>query len=96
MNHNLRNFCVEMARRTDLSTMPLITYIKVGGVPVAAVFNLIGPKVVEFFVTTYGKAFGRSSVGILLLNYIAKWAMRMVGISICATVGKPLHSLSPA
>jgi CelD/BcsL family acetyltransferase involved in cellulose biosynthesis len=74
MNHNFRNFCVEMARRTDLSTTPLVTYIKVDGVPVAAVFNLVGPKVVEFFVTTYDEAFGRYSVGMLLLNFIAKWA----------------------
>jgi CelD/BcsL family acetyltransferase involved in cellulose biosynthesis len=73
-NDNLRNFCVEFARRTDLSTTPLVTYIKIEGVPVAAVFNLIGPKVVEFFTTTYDKAFGRYSVGILLLSYVAKWA----------------------
>lgn len=74
MNHNFQNFCVEVARRTDLSNTPLVTYIKVDGVLVAAVFNLVGPKVVEFFTTTYDKAFGRYSVGILLLSYIAKWA----------------------
>jgi CelD/BcsL family acetyltransferase involved in cellulose biosynthesis len=74
MDNNLRNFCIAMARRTDLSTTPLVTYIKVDGVPVAAVFNLVGPKVVEFFTTTYDKAFGRYSVGVLLLRYIAKWA----------------------
>jgi CelD/BcsL family acetyltransferase involved in cellulose biosynthesis len=73
-NDNLQNFCVELARRTDLSITPLITYIKIGGAPVAAVFNLVGPKVVEFFTTTYDKAFGRYSVGVLLLSYIAKWA----------------------
>ena len=73
-NDNLRNFCSELARRTDLSTTPLVTYIKVDGVPVAAGFNLVGPKVVEFFTTTYNKAFGPYSVGIQMLNYIAKWA----------------------
>ena len=74
MNRNVQNFFVDLARRTDLSATPLVTYIKVDGVPVAACFNLIGPKVVELFITTYDKAFGPYSVGILLLNYTAKWA----------------------
>ena len=74
MNHNHQNFCIELARRTDLSTTPLVTYIKVDGGPVAAAFELVGPNAVEAFLTTYDEAFGRYSVGILLLSYIAQWA----------------------
>lgn len=74
MTQELRDFCIAMARRTDLNTIPLVTYIKVEGKPVAASFNLVGPKVVEFFITAYDRAFNPYSPGILLLSHAAQWA----------------------
>jgi CelD/BcsL family acetyltransferase involved in cellulose biosynthesis len=74
MTHELRDFCIAVAHRSDLNTTPLVTYIKVGGKPVAASFNLVGPKVLEFFITTYDRTFNRYSPGILLLGYAARWA----------------------
>jgi CelD/BcsL family acetyltransferase involved in cellulose biosynthesis len=74
MDHNLRDFCIEVARHADLRTAPLVSYIKVDGIPVAAAFNLVGPKVVEGFITTYDTAFRPYAVGILMLTYVAKWA----------------------
>jgi CelD/BcsL family acetyltransferase involved in cellulose biosynthesis len=75
MTHELRDFCIAVARRSDLSATPLVTYIKVGGKPVAASFNLVGPKILEFFITTYDRTFNRYSPGILLLGYAARWAL---------------------
>ena len=71
---DFRDFCIAMARRTDLSVTPLVTYIKINGKPVAASFNLVGPKILEFFISTYDQAFHPYSPGILLLNYVAQWA----------------------
>jgi CelD/BcsL family acetyltransferase involved in cellulose biosynthesis len=74
MTHELRDSCIALARRVDLRAIPLVTYIKVAGTPIAASFNLVGPKVVEFFIVTYDKAFNPYSAGILLLSYTARWA----------------------
>jgi CelD/BcsL family acetyltransferase involved in cellulose biosynthesis len=74
MTHELRDFCIAVAHGSDLNATPLVTYIKVGGKPVAASFNLVGPKVLEFFITTYDRTFNRYSPGILLLGYAARWA----------------------
>ena len=63
-----------MAHRTDLNTIPLVCFVKVGGKPIAASFNLVGPKSLEFFITTYDRAFHPYSPGILLLAYVAQWA----------------------
>ena len=72
--HDIQDFYIEMARRTELNAVPFVTYIKVDGKPVAASLNPVGPNVMESLVTTYDKAFGRYSVGVLLLYYKAKWA----------------------
>ena len=74
MTHELRDSCIALARRTDLRTTPLVTYVKVDGKPIAASFNLVGPKVVEFFIVTYDRAYKPYSAGILLLCYTAHWA----------------------
>jgi len=74
MRPEMRDFCIAMARRTDLDTVPLVSFVKVGGRPIAASFNLVGPKSLEFFITTYDRAFHPYSPGILLLTYVAQWA----------------------
>ncbi|MFP3565410.1 GNAT family N-acetyltransferase [Paraburkholderia sp. SIMBA_030] len=70
----VRDFFIELARRTDLSTVPLVAFVKVEGVPVAASVNLVGSRTVEGFVTTYDEAFARCSVGALLAEFLVKWS----------------------
>jgi CelD/BcsL family acetyltransferase involved in cellulose biosynthesis len=74
MNDQVRDFFATLARRIDLSSTPLVAYIKVDGKPVAASINLIGPSTMEYFITTYDEAFGTYSVGNLLVEYLARWA----------------------
>jgi CelD/BcsL family acetyltransferase involved in cellulose biosynthesis len=57
-----------------MSTTPLVAFVKVDGVPVAASVNLVGRRSVEGCVTTYDEAFGRYSVGTLMLDFLARWS----------------------
>ena len=70
----VRDFFRALARRTDLPTTPLIAFVKVDGVPVAASVNLVGDSCVEYLITTYDEAFQSYSVGNLLLNLLVKWS----------------------
>ena len=74
MTLELRDSFIAMMRRADLGVPALVTYIKVAGKPIAASFSLVGPDVVEFFMTAYATEFSRYSAGILLLSYTAQWA----------------------
>jgi CelD/BcsL family acetyltransferase involved in cellulose biosynthesis len=74
MDDRLKIFFRALARETDLSTTPLVAFIKVNDVPVAASLSLVGPRSLEYFIATYDQAFGRYSVGALLLSYMAHWS----------------------
>ncbi len=71
---SVRDFFIALARRTDLRTMPIVAYVRVDGVPVAASINLIGPRTVEGLITTYDERFAACSVGTLLAEFLIKWA----------------------
>jgi CelD/BcsL family acetyltransferase involved in cellulose biosynthesis len=70
----VRDFFIELAHRTDLSTIPLVAFVKVEGVPVAASVNLVGSRTVEGLVATYDEAFAECSVGVLLAEFLVKWS----------------------
>jgi CelD/BcsL family acetyltransferase involved in cellulose biosynthesis len=70
----VRDFFIALARRTDLRTMPIVSYVRVDGVPVAASINLVGTRTVEGLVTTYDERFAACSVGALLAEFLIKWA----------------------
>lgn len=74
MDEQVREFFIALARRTDLPTTPLVAFVKLDGVPVAASLNLVGRRTIEGFITTYDEAFSRYSVGTMLMNSMAKWA----------------------
>jgi CelD/BcsL family acetyltransferase involved in cellulose biosynthesis len=74
MDNQVRDFFIELARRTDLLTTPLVTFVKVDGVPVAASVNLVGPRSFEGFIMTYDEAFGACSPGSLLQEFCVKWS----------------------
>lgn len=74
MDDHLKIFFRGLARKTDLSTIPLVAFVKVNDVPVAATVNLVGPRSFEYFITTYDQAFSRYSVGALLLGYLVHWS----------------------
>jgi len=63
-----------LARQIDLSATPLVAFVKVDGIPVAASVNLVGPKSVEGFITTYDEAFSTYSVGSLLVDFLVRWS----------------------
>jgi CelD/BcsL family acetyltransferase involved in cellulose biosynthesis len=71
---DVEDLYIALARRTDLRTTPLVTFIKVDGKPIAASLNAVGAKLIEGLVMTYDQAFRRYSPGILLIHYQAKWA----------------------
>ena len=70
----VRDFYIELARRIDLSKAPLVAFMKVNKVVVAASVNSVGSSMVEGSITTYDEAFSRYSVGTLLMEFVAKWA----------------------
>lgn len=74
MDDRVRDFFIELVRRTDPAAAPLVACVKVDGRPVAASVNLVGARSVEYFITTYNEAFGTFSVGNLLIEFIAQWA----------------------
>jgi CelD/BcsL family acetyltransferase involved in cellulose biosynthesis len=74
MGNEVRDFFIELARRTDLRVTPLVAFVKVNGVPVAASINLVGPQSVEYWMFTYDKAYSRYSVGNLLTEFVVRWA----------------------
>ena len=71
---DIEDFYIAMARRIDLSTTPLVAFIKVEGNLVAASLISVGRKLMECLVITHDKAFHLYSPGILLLRYQSKWA----------------------
>jgi CelD/BcsL family acetyltransferase involved in cellulose biosynthesis len=73
MDHQVRDFFIALAHRTDPSTNPLVAFVKVDGIPVAATVNLVGSRSVEGFMTTYDEAFSKYSVGNLLTEFQAWW-----------------------
>jgi CelD/BcsL family acetyltransferase involved in cellulose biosynthesis len=74
MDHQVRDFFIALAQQTDLSTTPLVSFVKVDGVPVAASVNLVGSRSVEGFITTYDEAFSTCSVGNLLTEFLVGWS----------------------
>lgn len=74
MNNQVRDFFIELARITDPATTPLVAFVKVDDVPVAATINLVGSRTVESAMTTYDEAFAKYSVGNLLTEFQARWS----------------------
>ncbi|MEM5315187.1 GNAT family N-acetyltransferase [Paraburkholderia sp. JHI869] len=74
MDDRVRDFFIGLAKRTDLTALPLVACVQVNGQPVAASVNLVGARSVEYLITTYDEAFSVYSVGNLLIEYIAQWA----------------------
>jgi CelD/BcsL family acetyltransferase involved in cellulose biosynthesis/predicted RNA methylase len=67
-------FFRKLAMQVDLTTYPLVSFVKINGVPVAAQVNLISESAFEFFITGYDPAFGHCSPGELLIEWSVKWA----------------------
>ena len=68
----VRDFYIALAHRLDLSRTPLVAFVKVNNIPVAASVNVMG-HTMEGNITTYDKEFSRYSVGTLLMEFVAKW-----------------------
>lgn len=73
MDDRVRDFFIELAHRTDLSTAPFVAFVKLNGVLVAASVNLIGPSSFEGYFTTYDEAFADCSPGNLMHEFCMKW-----------------------
>jgi CelD/BcsL family acetyltransferase involved in cellulose biosynthesis len=74
MDDQVRDFFFALARRTDLMTTPLVTLVKLDGMPVAASVNLVGRHSFEGFIMTYEEAFGACSPGSLLQEFCVRWS----------------------
>jgi len=74
MDNQVRDFFIDLAGRIDLVATPLVAFVKVDGAPVAASVNLVGPRSIEYFITTYDEAYATCSVGNLLVDCIVRWA----------------------
>ncbi len=74
MDNKARDFFIAFARRIDLSTNPLVAFVKLDGVPVAASLNLVGPRTVEYFITTYDQAYANDSVGSMMTHFMVRWS----------------------
>jgi CelD/BcsL family acetyltransferase involved in cellulose biosynthesis len=74
MDNEVRDFFIGLAGQTDLSTVPLVAFVKMDGVPICASINLVGPRTLEYWIFTYDEAYNRYSVGNLLTEFVARWA----------------------
>lgn len=74
MGNEVRDFFIELARRADLLTTPLVTFLKLDGVPVAASVNLVGASHFEGFITTYDETLAACTPGSLMHEFCMKWA----------------------
>jgi CelD/BcsL family acetyltransferase involved in cellulose biosynthesis len=74
MNDRVRDFFMAYARRIDLSTTPLVAFLKLDDVPVAAALNLVGPRSLEYFITTYDEAYANYSLGSLITHCLVHWS----------------------
>jgi CelD/BcsL family acetyltransferase involved in cellulose biosynthesis len=74
MDDRVRDFFIDLAGRVDLVATPLVFFVKVNGIPVAASVNLAGPRSIEYFITTYDETYAACSVGNLLVDSIVRWA----------------------
>lgn len=68
-------FFIELARRVDLSTLPLVCFLKLDGAPVAGEINLVGGRAVESFFAAFDEAFARFAPGKLLIEDRFRWAI---------------------
>jgi CelD/BcsL family acetyltransferase involved in cellulose biosynthesis len=73
-DNRTREFFARLAQRLDLSSTPLVSFVKVNGAPAAAVINLVGGDTVEYGICTYDPAFKDCSVGSLMLRYLIEWS----------------------
>ncbi|WP_233800102.1 GNAT family N-acetyltransferase [Paraburkholderia sp. HP33-1] len=74
MDDQLRDFFIDLAGRIDLVATPLVFFVKLNGSPVAAAVNIVGPRTIEYYITTYDEAYAAFSVGNLLIDRIVRWA----------------------
>ncbi|RFU46035.1 GNAT family N-acetyltransferase [Paraburkholderia sp. DHOC27] len=74
VHDEVRDFFIELARRIDLTAMPLVTFIRLDGVPVAASLNVVGSRYFEGLITTYDEALSDCSPGNLMHEFCMKWA----------------------
>lgn len=68
-------FFKRLAREVDLQAMPLVAFVKVDGVPVAASINIVGSRALEYYITTFDPAFGKFSPGKMLIEFLARWSL---------------------
>ncbi len=54
---------------------PLVAAVRLDGVPIAASVCLVGPRAVEYLVTTFDPRYRTCSPGKLLLGFLARWAI---------------------
>jgi CelD/BcsL family acetyltransferase involved in cellulose biosynthesis len=74
-DRRLLDFWIALSREVDLNNMPLITYLKLDGQPIAASVNLIGGSSLEYFTTTYDENYSRFSPGEQLIEFCLKWCI---------------------
>ncbi|MEM5326411.1 GNAT family N-acetyltransferase [Paraburkholderia sp. JHI2823] len=74
MDDEVRDFFIDLARRIELVSTPLVYFVKLDGTPVAASVNLVGPRSIEYFITTYDESYAACSVGNLIVDSMVRWA----------------------
>jgi CelD/BcsL family acetyltransferase involved in cellulose biosynthesis/predicted RNA methylase len=67
-------FFTRLAERLDLASVPLVSFLALGGKPVAAEINLIGNRSFEFFFTAFDQGYHRYSPGQILIDHNLQWA----------------------
>ena len=74
MDDEVRDFFIDLAGRIELVSTPLVYFVKLDGTPVAASVNLVGPRSIEYFITTYDESYAACSVGNLIVDSMVRWA----------------------
>ena len=74
-NGRVQEFIKHLSRRIDLNRDPIVTYVKVSGITIAASINFIDSRNIEYAYTTYNEEYSTYSPGKLLIEYCAKVAL---------------------
>jgi CelD/BcsL family acetyltransferase involved in cellulose biosynthesis len=74
-DNRLLDFWIALSRKVNLTNLPLVTYLKLNGTPIAASVNLVGGSSSEYFTTTYDEKYSRYSPGEQLIEFCIKWCI---------------------
>ena len=71
----VQRFFKVLARRVDLATVPIVAFVKVDGVPIAACLNVVDESTIEYVMPALDPVWSHYAPGVLLVEFCAQTAL---------------------